>query len=356
MSSMWLKLFSILFILYLVLSPACAQEISIQEIGTEPEALVDGTHAGFYANLTNNGTVPVLINIDFKLDNVLVERKTNVTIGAGTSLRIKSDNSSIVSSENKRITTVVHFNEIEISKSNLININKRKNPEVQEKTGSFFGYLLLSAIVIIIAIYLFGKIRRTQEESDIKEVKEEKSPEIASEQNKTQRQNLCDSLTNDFAFFLSDLKNYREEYGPNEEKRLLITILESTSNMIININKNNSEGSKMNYENIKRDTKSLISRFKGAQIDAPIKVDQQPVIAQHNINELKEELHRLRNEFSSKKQFVDVSIPEYFLNSAEEKIKLEDIDAARGLINAARNMLENEMVILRLRKLKEIGF
>jgi hypothetical protein len=337
-----------------VLSPACAQEIYIKEIGTEPEALIDGTHAGFYANLTNNGTMPALIDIDFKLDNVLVETKTNVTLGAGTSLRIQSDNSSIVSPDNKTITAVVYFNGKNLSKSKVINVNIRENPPAQEESGSFFRYLAIaSAIVIITVIYFFVKTGRTQKESSIKE---EISPQVASEQPRTQRQNLSDNLTNDFAFFLSDLKNKPEEYGQTEENRLMIAILESSSNLITNINKNNSEGSKMNLENIKRDTKTLVSRFKGAQIDVPAKVIQQPVITQQSINELKEELQRQRNELSSKKQFVDVLIPEYLLDSAEEKIRQEDIKAARGLISAAKNMLENEMVIHRLRKLKEIGF
>lgn len=350
---MRLKLFSILFILFLVLSPACAQEVSIQEIGTEPEALIDGTHAGFYANLTNNGTVSTLIDIDFKLDNILVEKKSNVNLGAGTSFRIISDNSSIVSPDNKNITAIVYFNGKNVSKSKAININKRENPPVQEKSGSIFGYLLIAGGILIIVIYLFVRIRRNQEEKE--RIQNEILSQMTSEKAVLQPQDSGDSLMNDFAHFLNDLKNPREECSQKEEYRLMSAILENTNNMAKNFNMKNIESAKSFFENIKRDTKTLISRFKETQIDAPVKVIQEPVKTQ-DITELREELQKQRNELGSKKQFVDVLIPEYLLNSAEEKIKQKDIKAARGLISAARNMLENEMVIHRLRKLKEIGF
>ncbi len=361
---MWLKLLLIILMMYLVFPFASAKEnITIEEIGTEPKELIDSTYAWFFANLSNSGDTQVEIVLEFKLDSTSVEKKKAILEPKTYQKQIKSDNSSSVSPSNKMIEAIVYVNETIVNKSAQITVNKRESPPEQGKNNFVFGYLLIAiAIGIFIGIYLFVKTRKTVREEKIGIGKAEISSQEAVKQPASGAyQNIMTNLSNDFAFFLSDLKNQPEGYRLIDESKLLIDIIKNINDMMQNINKNNTEGAKQSFENVKQETHSLISRFKGAQIDA---ISHRKVVIPHDVtthetfdkNKIKAELEKKRAETNSKKQFVDVLIPEFLLKIAEEKMHDGNIKAAEGLISASEKMLENDEVLQRLRKLREIGF
>ncbi len=361
---MRLKLLLVILVMYLILPFASAKEnISIEEIGTMPEVLIDGVHTWFFANLYNSGDTKVEIELEFMLDSTSVE-KQKITIEPNFQKKITSNSSTRVSLGNKAIEAIVYVNEKKVAnKSAQIYVKKREIVPVNGNNNAVFGYLLFTtAVVIVILTYVvFFRIRKKVGEKKIENRKVEISSQEVTKQAvpAARYQNIGD----DFAFFLSDLKNQPDGYRQGEEYMLLIAIFESINNMMQNMRINNTEGAKANFENVKERTNSLISKFEGRRTDviSPAKVEiPQPVAIQKteifDKNEIKAELEKKRAETNHKKQFVDVLIPEFLLKIAEEKMRDGHIKAAEGLISAAGIMLKNDEVLQRLRKLREIGF
>ncbi len=361
---MRLKLLLVVLMMYLILPSGSAKgNISIEEIGTEPEELIDGTNAWFFANLNNSGDQQVEIVLEFWLDSASVSRKKVILEPRTYKRQIKSDNSSSVSPGNKMIEVAVYVENTKVdSMSAQITVNKRESPPEQEKNNFVFGYSLIAG-AIATGIYLFIRNRKTvgEERTEIGKA-ENSAQEIAKQAIPAANR---DGLSNNFAFFLKDLKNRPEGYGQGEEYKLLVDIIENIYNMMQNMEKSNTEGAKWSLENVKRGTNSLLSRFKkekvqmGTTLHAKVEISPHADIHKaetYDKNEIMAELEKKRAETNHKKQFVDVLIPEFLLKIAEEKIRDGDSKGSKSLILAAEMMLKNDEVLQRLRKLREIGF
>jgi hypothetical protein len=361
---MRLKTLAVILIMCLILpSVSAGENISIEDIGTEPKELIDGTHAWFFANLSNNGDDQVEVVLDFWLDSEMVSRQ-NVMLEPKTyQKQIKSDNSVGVSIKNKVIEVIVYMNDTKVdNKSAQITVNKIEIPTEKGQNNSVLWYLLF-ACAIILGIYLFIRNTRTmkKEKSDIEKTENSFQENIKQAIPAEHR----DSLLNNSAFFFKDLKNQLEVSRRGEEYKLLIDIVENINNLIQNIEINNSDRVIWNLENIKVGSNNLLSIYNKEQVKTgPILPENIEISQPVNIEktetldktEIKVELEKIRTKFNQKKQFVDMLIPEFLLKIAEEKMLDGDIKASKSLILGAETILENDEVLQRLRKLREIGF
>ena len=334
----------VILMMYLILPSVSARgNISIEDIGTEPKELIDGTHAWFFANLSNNGDVQVEVALDFWIDSELVSRKNVILEPKTYQKQIKSDNSVNVSIKNKVIEVIVYMNDTKVdNKSVQITVNKIEIPP-EKGQNNFVLWYLLFACAIISGIYLFIRNMKTK--------KKEKS-EIGKTENSFQEivkpaipAGQKDSSSENSASLFKDLKNQPEEYRQGEEYKLLIDIVENINDMIQNIERNNTGKVIWNLENIKVGTNSLLSIYKKEEVNETL-----------DKTEIKVELEKIRAKFNHKKQYVDMLIPEFLLKIAEEKMLDGDIKASKSLISGAEMILENDEVLQRLRKLREIGF
>lgn len=214
-------------------------------------------------------------------------------------------------------------------------------------------YLLIaSAIVIFFVIYLFkpknSKIKYNQQ---IYSDQPQTSPQKALEIDK--------NPINDFSVYLTELQNRTDKNMQGEEHKLLINNLENMYFMIQNLSRNNIDEAEKRLENVKEVTNQLISNFEKMRtntiISANIEIPQTKEI--ENIsNELQLELEKQKIQVNHKKQYIDVLILEFLLEIAEDKIHHNDFKAAKSLISATEILLKNDLIMQRLRKLREIGF
>lgn len=359
--------------LFLLTPLAFAQEnIIIEEIGTVPKDLIEGMGVQLFANLSYRGNEPAEIDLEFWLDSTRVDIQKGIKLEPNKTFQKISDTFSKVSLSNNKIETRVYFanSTREIGRKNAqIIVNKKISPE-QEKNNfnylslEFVGPIILIFVGIIVLLYiLVSRKRKTVEKKKIKaevsEISLQESPKQLTPQ--TQPQEIASELSNEIRFFSSKLL---EEHGQEAEYKLLSDYLGNIAFIIENINKNNREGAKLGLKNVKEMTINISSKFK----DVPKSTILPGEIEVTKLKKLQEEeltfstrklitkLDKQRAEMNRKNQFIDVMIPGFLLKMAEERIEENDIKAAEGLIFSAKELLENEEVLQRLRKLREIGF
>ncbi len=347
---MWLKLFFVLFLLFLILPVAYAKEnISIEEIGTEPGILIEGADVMLFAIISNGGDTPADIVLEFWLDGSIKFDRKNVTLGLKTyQKKILSDNSTIASPNIKMIRAVVYVGDIEVaSKSLQLTVQKSaKVPEMKNNDYVFWPLMVVGIIIVIASIYL--SITKGGERDKITEVR---SPKTSLEEaqkaeivslDPTSQKPASETQSSEIVEFSNYMRDELKQYEEKKEYDLLSNI----AFLVDNLGNNNIEDAKQDFKSVIRETSNLISELKKAQ----------RAVAPPSKNELAEKLEKLKVESGHRKQFIDVLIPDFLLKLAEEKIQSGDIKAADGLISGAKELLENEEVKQRLRKLREIGF
>lgn len=216
----------------------------------------------------------------------------------------------------------------------------------QTKTNFLDNYkylLIAGAIVIFLSVYLINYFDQAQ-------ISRQKALEIEK------------NPINDFSAYLNELQNRTDENMQVEEHKLLINIFENMHFMIQNLSKNNIEEAEKKLGNIKEGTNKLISKFEkihtntftSTNIEIPRATEVEKI--ESLSNELQLELKKLKTQVNHKKQFIDVLMLEFLLEIANDKIHHNEFKAAKSLISATEILIKNDLIMQRLRKLREIGF
>lgn len=355
---MWQKLLLIILLICMILPSALAKEnISIGEIGAEQGQLIEGINTKLFANITNNENTSVEMVLEFWIDSRIVSRQKAISKPL-TDYRIISDNSSVISLENKQIEVILYVHDTRIdNKSIPLKIEERTSISgPQTNTLLTFNNLLIAVAVIIIILFiviLYIKYNFNQDDNPV-EAQIPYKPLVTAK-----------SPINDFSEYLNEIKNNTNKNMQGEEYKLLINIFENIHNMMQNLKGNNVEIAEINFQQVREASNNLISRFEKietksfspAKHESPQKsVEEKIEKIERLLNELRPKLEQQKIEVNNKKQFVDVLILEFLMEMAEDRINKNDIKEASSLILANEFLLNDDRIMQRLRKLREIGF
>jgi uncharacterized protein YozE (UPF0346 family) len=319
---MWgLCLFNLLFVF------AYAEgNIFIEEIGTEPAELVEGMSIPLFATLSNRGDSQMEISLEFRLDSQNVSRHEGIVLKSGTlQKKFLSDYSGSISPGNMTIEVIAYSDGQEVArKSTQITVHERQDAfHEDEHDVVLFTLAAFGILFLFLVINVFLNRRR---DFRFFETANRFSDEIRS--------------------FSREIEKQGEERRQEEDFKLISSYLAHVASFVEKLGNNNFEAAEIEYEKIKKQRGDISSYLKSMQ--------KRP--ASHSQSQLIEELKELRVEVNRKEQFVDTLIPDFLLRIAEEKLHAGDIEGAKSIIFSARGLLNNEEVIQRLRKLREIGY
>lgn len=345
---LWLIIFAVCFIMPVVHAEG---NISIEEIGADQTGLIEDMNVRFFAVLNNTRTSPIKVNLEFRLDSKNMSRHEGIIIDPHTSKRIVSEYSQNISSGNKTIMVIVSMNDKELANKSLQVTVQKRHVIPEERNNDFFWALIVLAPIIIILSYIIYIIytRRSGNSQIIEKEKEnlvlkDMIPNFSSDIRSHEIPVNSDVLSQKNVI-VSYFRKTSEELRKDEDSKSLSDFLYNIASIINNVSYNNSEASELDFDKVKEGTSDLILKFKVAKKSKIVNKDS-----------LMMEIKKMMNEADSKKQFIDVYIPYFLLTLAEGKFKENEMETVEGLISASKNLFDNEDVVQRLRKLREIGF